>query len=84
MTCLVKLGFNLMLFPFSDYVEEIYQTFVKASKEELSNEASKLQKKAPAPMNTMLDNQPKEEAKQKRIKRKKMVVKNVPPTTPGT
>ena len=68
---------------FSDYVDEIYQTFVKASKDELKDAATKLNEKTPAPMNTMLEKQPRAEALQKRTMRSKMVVKDVPPTTPG-
>ena len=40
----------------------------------------------PAPMNTMVEKQPREEAIEKRAKGKKMVVEDVPPptTTPGS
>ena len=40
---------------------------------------------APAPMNSMLDKQPREEAIEKRAKRMKMTVEDVPPTgAPGS
>ncbi|XP_068712164.1 uncharacterized protein [Montipora foliosa] len=67
-----------------DYVEEIFQTFMKASKDNLNDAATKLQEKTPAPMNTMLEKQPRAEAIQKRAERSKMVTKDVPPTTPVT
>ena len=38
----------------------------------------------PAPMNTMLEKQPRGEAIEKRDKRKSMDVADIPPTTPGT
>lgn len=67
------------------YVEEIYQTYLQSTKEELSAAAMKLKEMAPAPMNSMLDKQPREEAIEKRAKRMKMTVEDVPPTsTPGT
>ena len=67
------------------YVEEIYQTYLESTKEELSAAALKLKEMAPAPMNSMLDKQPREEAIEKRAKRMKMTVEDVPPTsTPGT
>ena len=36
----------------------------------------------PLPMNTMFEKEPREEALEERKKRKEMIVKNVPPTTP--
>ena len=57
---------------------------MNASKDELEDTRIKLHEKTPAAMNTMLDKQPREEALQKREQRSKMVVKDVPPTTPGT
>lgn len=67
---------------FADYVEEIYQTFLNASKDDLRDATTKLKERTPAPMNTMLEKQPREEAIQKRVERKKMTAKDVPPTTP--
>lgn len=57
---------------------------MKASKDDLRDAATKLQEKTPAPMNSMLKKQPRAEAVQKRADRSRMVVKDVPPTTPGT
>lgn len=67
-----------------DYVEEIFQTFIKASKEEIIDAAAKLREMTPAAMNTMLEKQSREEAIKKKEERSQMVVKDVPPTTPGT
>lgn len=67
------------------YVEEIYQTYLQSTKEELSAAAMKLKEMAPAPMNSILVKQPREEAIEKRAKRMEMTVEDVPPTsTPGT
>ena len=68
----------------TDYVEEIFQTYLNSSKDELNDAVRKLGDMAPAPMNTMLEKQPRQEAIEKRAKRAKMVVEDVPPTnTPG-
>ena len=64
-------------------MEEIYQTFLKSTTDELKEAARKLNEKCPAPMNEMLQKQPRDEALQKRQERGKMVAKDVPPTTPG-
>lgn len=73
-----------MTYFFVDYVEEIFQTYLKTGKDNLDNVASKLKRIACAPMNTMLEKQPRGEAIKKREKRKSLVVADVPPTTPGT
>lgn len=65
-----------------DYVEEIFQTYLKTSKDDLDDAASRLRRMTPAPMNTMLEKQPRGEAIKKRDKRKSLVVADVPPTTP--
>jgi len=65
-----------------DYVEEIFQTYLMASKDEISDAANKLREMTPAPMNSMLEKQPKEDAIKKRDKRRSIVVTDVPPTTP--
>lgn len=65
-------------------MEVIFQTYLKASKDDLESSANKLKEKPPAPMNSMLQKQPREEAIQKKEKRRSMVVVDVPPTTPGT
>lgn len=66
-----------------DYVEEIFQTYLKASMGDLKDAAQKLKEKSPAPMNEMLQKEPRDEALRKREERSKMIVKDVPPTTPG-
>ena len=65
-------------------MELIFQTFISASKDELQDASTKLREKTPAAMNTMLEKQPRAEALQKRRESSRMVVKDVPPTTPGT
>ena len=65
-------------------MEEIFQTFMNLSQEEMVNAATKLREKTPAPMNTMLEKQSQDEAIKKKEERSQMVVKDVPPTTPGT
>ena len=64
-------------------MEEIFQEYLSSSKDELEEAARKLKNMTPAPMNTMLQKQPREEAIEKRIKRAKMIAEDVPPTTPG-
>lgn len=49
----------------------------------MEQEAKKIEEMTPEFMNMMLMKQPREEAIQKREERKAMVVKDVPPTTPG-
>lgn len=67
------------------YVEEIYQTYLESTKKELDAAAMQLKEMAPAPMNSMLDKQPREEAIEKRARRMKMTVEDVAPTsTPST
>ena len=68
---------------FTDYVEEIFDTFMKATKDNLKDAATKLQEKTPSPTNTMLEKQLRAEALQKRAERSKIVSKDAPPTTPG-
>lgn len=74
----------LVTYFFVDYVEEIFQTYLKTSKDDLDDAASRLRRMTPAPMNTMLEKQPRGEAIKKRDKRMSLVVADVPPTTPGT
>ena len=66
------------------YVEDIFQTFLNASKEELVNAVTELKDKTPPPMNVMVEKQSRVEALKKKEARSKMVVQNVPPPTPGT
>lgn len=67
-----------------DYVDEIYQTYVRASQNgSLKIAYEQLNKMAPAPMNTMLEKERREIAVMKRNARKTIVVEDMPPTTPG-
>ena len=56
---------------------------MKASKTDLTEAAAELCDKTPAPMNTMVEKQPREEALQQRIKRCNIEINDVPPTTPA-
>lgn len=68
-----------------DYVEEIFQTTMGAIKEKKLDAAiQELKNMTPAPMNTMLEKQPRQEVLQKRDERRRMSCNDVPPTTPGT
>ena len=67
------------------YVEEIYQTYLESTKKELDAAALQLKEMAPAPVNSMLEKQPREEAIEKRARRMKKTVEDVAPTsTPST
>ena len=61
----------------------MFQTFLSATKDDLKKASISLKQSTPVAMNTMFAKQPKEQAIKKREERKKMVVKGVPPTTPG-
>lgn len=61
-----------------DYVEEIYETFINAAKEKTLKPAlTELDDMSPAPMNSMLNKESREEAILKRNQRKRMVVVDV-------
>ena len=63
----------------------MFQTYLSSREDELQQAARKLRNMTTAPINTMLQKQPREEAVAKKIKRLKMVVTDVPPTsTPGS
>ena len=63
----------------------MFQTYLSSTEDELQQAARKLRNMTPAPINTTLQKQPREEAVAKKIKRSKMVVTAVPPTsTPGS
>ena len=69
---------------FSEYVEDIYQTYLVAwEKNQLKVTMQELSAMNPPPMNTMLEKQAREEAIMKRTERKGKTAKDVPPTTPG-
>lgn len=66
-------------------MEEIYQTFLVAQQEgTLPIAVQELDLRSPAPMNTMLVKQPRQEAIQKWSARKSIQVVDVPATAPGT
>ena len=57
----------------------LYQTMLSAESDEIKKAYKELVDMTPAPMNTMLEKQPRTEAIKKMIERKEMVVANVPP-----
>ena len=72
---------NISVSTFPDYVEEIFQTFLMATPEQLAAATQELNEMTPAPMNTMLEKQPVAEAIEKRRRRRAMIVEDVPPTS---
>ena len=56
---------------------------ITSTSENVTAAIAALQEMTPAPMNSMLEKQPKEVAVKKREERRSMVVKDVLPTTPG-
>ncbi|XP_031559462.1 uncharacterized protein LOC116295696 [Actinia tenebrosa] len=66
-----------------DYVEELYDTFLTSSKEEIRSARDELQEMTPSPMNSVLQKQPVAEAIQKRLERRSMEVADTPATTPA-
>ena len=68
---------------FLDYVEELYQFYLKSSKVDLASAVDELKEMTTQSMVPMFDKQPKEAAVQKRSERKRMVTKQVPPTVEG-
>ena len=64
-------------------MEEIFQTFLSASIDDLKGAAAKLKELTPLPMNSMLERESKTDAVKKKTGRSKKVVEDVPPTTPG-
>lgn len=70
---------------FLDYDGEVYQTFLQTYNTSncLGDAVKELKEMTPLPMNIMLEKKSRETALDKRQKgKKKMVVKNIPPTTP--
>jgi hypothetical protein len=53
---------------------------IDVNEEDIEKACKELVDMAPAPMNTMLQKQPRDEAVKKKLARKAMVVVNVPPT----
>lgn len=68
---------------FAAYIQEIYETFLSATKKDLKEAAVKLKDMCPPPMNTMLSKQTRSEALKKRSDRNQIIIQDVPPTTPG-
>ena len=67
-----------------DYVNDIYQTILEAiEKKQLKDAIDELAKKTPAPTNTILTKQSREEAIEKRKKSDTMQLVDIPPTNPG-
>lgn len=66
-----------------DYVEELFQTFLETTKEQVEAAKFELKEMTPLPMNSVLDKQPVEEAVQKRAERRNMTVHNIPATAEG-
>ena len=69
---------------FAAYIQEIYETILSSSKKDLKEAAAKLKEMCPPPMNTMLSKQTKSDALKKRSDRRQIIIKDVPPSTPGT
>lgn len=65
---------------FIDYVNELYQVFTDASKDEIKLAREELKEMTPEPMNSILEKQPVNEAIEKRNLRKSMEVVDVPAT----
>ena len=67
-----------------DYVDAIFATICGSIKAKTSKKAQEeLQTMTPPPMNTMLQKQPKSEALKKKEERRRILVKDVPPSIPG-
>lgn len=62
----------LNLISLSEYVVEIYQTFLTSNKKELKEACLKIKEMTPAPINSMLGKQCVEEALKKRKEKKSM------------
>ena len=67
-------------FVFLDYVDEIYKMFLASNEEAVEGACKILADMTPAPMNTMLDKQPKDEAIAKTKQWAELVAVDVPPT----
>ena len=55
----------------TEYVEEIFQTLLNATKDNLKKAAKQLKENAPPPMNVMLNKQSKGEAIKKKMRGKR-------------
>lgn len=74
----------LVTYFFVDYVEEIFQTYLKTSKDDLDDAARRLRRMTLAPMNMMLEKQPRGEAIKKGKRERVWLLLMSLPTTPGT
>ena len=61
-------------------VQDIYQTYLTAGQENLDEAKNEIETMCPEPMHTMLDKQRREAAIMKQNERRRMAVKDVPPT----
>lgn len=66
-----------------DYVDELYKLFLKCGEDTLNKANKELVDMSPAPMDNMLEKQPRTEALKNKEIRKGLVAKDVPPTAPG-
>lgn len=64
-------------------MEEIYNTYIAATEKELEAAKVKLKEMSPPAMHSMLDKQSRSDAIEKKEKRNRMTVEDIPPTTPG-
>lgn len=62
---------------------EIYETMVETPRADLKAVREELEEAVPAPMNTMLEQQTREDAIQKHRQRKQLANEIVPPTCTG-
>ena len=81
--CKQQTGVDVMIFFYftADYVEDIFQTCMSLSHKQLSEEAQHIKESTPAPMNTMLEKQSKDEAIKQWKDGKSMAASDIPPTT---
>ena len=69
---------------FKDCVDEMYETIVDAILgKKVEKKMEEIKNETPAPLNTMLEKQPRSDAIQKKKIREGMLIHNVPPTNPG-
>ena len=75
---------KLFVLCYLDYIEDVYQTLLEAMNTTscLGSAVRELKGLTPLPMNSIPDKETRESALDSRQKRKKMVLKNIRPTTP--
>ena len=69
---------------FLDYVQDIFETFLASTEEDLQRGFEALGNMTPLPMDSSLDKQPRDEAIKTKELRSQMEVKDVPATGQGT